>query len=66
METLTRTRRLGGSLIVTIPKEVVEAQGIRPDQLVRITVGKARKSGFGIAKRLTPMTKDDKFKGQLE
>lgn len=66
MDALAKTRRLGGSLIVTIPKEVVDAQGILPDQLLRITVGKAKRSGFGIAKRLTSMTEDDKFKGQLE
>jgi antitoxin component of MazEF toxin-antitoxin module len=66
MNSLAKTRRLGGSIIVTIPKELVDAEDIAPDQLVQITVSKARRSGFGIAKRLTPMTKDDKLRGQLE
>ena len=65
METLSRIRKVGGSLMVTIPKNVVEEQGLAEDELVHMIVKKAKKSGFGLYK-LGKFTKEDKFKGQLE
>lgn len=66
METLTKTRKIGGSLVVTIPKAMVEEQRLGKDQLVRISITKMRTSGFGMFKGIGPFTKADKFKGQLE
>lgn len=66
METLTKTRRIGGSLVVTIPKTIVEEEGLKEDQTVKINIAKVRKSGFGLFKELGHFTKEDKFKGQLE
>ena len=66
MEILTKTRKIGGSLVVTIPKAVVEGEGIVENQMVTIEVQKMRKSGFGISKGLASFSKEDKFKGQLE
>ncbi len=63
---LTRTRRVGGSIVVTLPKELVEAQNIKENQCVEITVRKCRKNGFGIFKGMTPFTVEDELKGQLE
>lgn len=66
METLARTRRVGGSLMVTLPKELAEEEGIGEDQMIVITFAKVRKSGFGMCKGLGKFTKEDKFMGQLE
>jgi antitoxin component of MazEF toxin-antitoxin module len=66
MTLLARTRRLGGSIIITIPKEIVDAESIVPNELVQISVAKARKNGFGIAKRLSSMKREDALRGQLE
>ncbi|MBI2672431.1 hypothetical protein HYX16_05845 [Candidatus Woesearchaeota archaeon] len=66
METLTKTRRIGGSLVVTIPKTIVEEEGLVEDQTVKIEIKKVRKDGFGISKGLASLSKEDKFKGQLE
>ncbi len=66
METLSRTRKIGGSLVVTIPKNIVEKEGLKENQLVEIGVKKVKKSGFGISKGLASFSKEDKFKGQLE
>jgi len=41
-------RRVGGSLVVTIPDEVAQEQRLRPGELVDIEVRKAKKSFFGI------------------
>ena len=66
METLTRTRKIGGSLVVTIPKEIVKEEGIKEKDLVEFKVKKVKKSWFGVFKGIGPMTKKDELKGQLE
>lgn len=66
METITKTRKIGGSLVVTIPRAVVEEEGLTEDQTVKIDVKKLKKSGFGLFKGVGPFTKEDKLKGQLE
>ena len=53
-EVLTKTKKIGGSLMVRIPKEVAEILSLRPDEIVKIHVEKMRKSGFGIAKGIGP------------
>lgn len=65
-ETLTKTRKIGGSLVVTIPREVVEEEGLSENQTIKIEIKKVLKSGFGISKGLAHFSKEDKFKGQLE
>jgi len=66
METLTKTRKIGGSLVVTIPKTLVEEEGLTENQPVKIEVKKIRKSGFGISNGMASLSKEDEFKGQLE
>jgi len=66
MEAITKTRKIGGSLIVTIPKTIVEHEGLIEDQIVIINIEKVKKSGFGISKNKTSFKKADKFRGQLE
>lgn len=67
MESLTKTRKVGGSLMITIPKQVVELEDLHADELVRIKIQKIKKSGFGISKgKGVKFTKEDKFRGQLE
>lgn len=59
--TVAKTRKIGGSLMVTIPKEVVEQEDIREGELVELEVKKARKSGFGITPGIGPFTKEDEL-----
>ena len=66
MMALSKTRKIGGSLVVTIPKIVVEQKGLVADQAVKIQIEKVKKSGFGISKGLPRFTKADRFRGQLE
>ncbi len=35
---IVRTRKIGGSLVVTIPNEIVQALKIKPNELVEIQV----------------------------
>ena len=58
---LVKLRRLGGGLVVTIPNGVALEQGLRPGVLVNIEVRKARKSFFGIDRRIGPLTRNDEM-----
>jgi antitoxin component of MazEF toxin-antitoxin module len=66
MESLTTTRKIGGSLVVTLPKKIVESQSIREGELIKIKIEKMKKSAFGILKGMRSFSKEDKFTGQLE
>ncbi|HZY95126.1 MAG TPA: AbrB/MazE/SpoVT family DNA-binding domain-containing protein [Candidatus Bathyarchaeia archaeon] len=59
---LAKVRRVGGSLVVTIPSEVAEQEGLKPGEVVNIEVHKARKSFFGIDRGIGPFTADDEMK----
>ena len=59
--TVAKTRRVGGSLMVTIPKEVIEQEGIREGELVELEVRKAKRSFFGITPGIGPFTREDKM-----
>jgi hypothetical protein len=59
---LTKTRKVGGSIVVTLPKELVETQKIKENEYVEITVRKCRKDGFGVFKGMAPFTVEDELK----
>ena len=66
MEVLTKLRKVGGSVMARIPKEVLEQESLHPGQTVQLDVKKIKKSAFGTLKGMRVFTKDDEFKGQLE
>jgi len=59
--TLAKARKVGGSLVVTLPKELVESRKIKEGEILEINVKKARKDGFGALKGLTPFTPEDEL-----
>lgn len=61
-ECLAKTRKVGGSLVVTLPKELVESEKIKEGEVVKIRVKKLRKNGFGILKGVGPFTVEDELK----
>lgn len=63
-ETLVKARKLGGSLIVRIPKEIVDSEGIREGEIVRLQVSKTRKSWFGSLEGVGSMTREDEMDEQ--
>ena len=65
-EIITKTRKIGGSLSITIPRKIVEQEGLQEDQLVKIEIKKMKKEGFGLCKGIGSFMKESKFKGQLE
>lgn len=59
MESITKLRRVGGSIVATVPKKVIELEGFVPGQVVKITVERVKKSGFGALKGIGSFTKED-------
>jgi len=59
---LAKVRKVGGSLVVTIPKEVADEEGIRPGETVNVEVRKMKKSYFGTARGIGPFTQEDEMK----
>ena len=62
MKALTRIRAVGGSLIVTIPKEIVKEESLREGELVEIEVEKVKKSGFGLLRGIGKFTHKEREK----
>jgi len=62
VKALAKTRKVGGSIVVTLPKELVQTQKIKAGECVEITVKKCRINGFGILKGVGPFTVDDELK----
>ena len=59
--TLAKTRKVGGSLVVTIPKELAEVKGITQDELVEINIKKVKKSYKGILRGMPSLQKEEKL-----
>ena len=59
MEGITKLRKVGGSIVATVPKKVIELEGLVPGQTVKIKVEKIKKSFFGAAKGIGSFTKED-------
>lgn len=66
MQVLTKLRKVGGSVMARIPKEVLEQESLHPGETVKLEIKKLKVSGFGIFKGMRSFTKEDEFKGQLE
>jgi len=61
METLVKARRVGGSLMVRIPPEVIELEHILPEELLRIDISKAKQDWFGKFKGIGRFTSEDEL-----
>ena len=62
MKVLVRTRAVGGSLVVTIPKEIADSEQLGKDELVQLEFERVKKSFFGAAKGVGRFTEEDEMK----
>jgi antitoxin component of MazEF toxin-antitoxin module len=58
---LVKTRKVGGSIVVRIPKELVEQEDIREGELVELEVRKARKDWYGALKGVGSFSREDEL-----
>ncbi|MGD9276464.1 MAG: hypothetical protein PVJ67_04805 [Candidatus Pacearchaeota archaeon] len=60
MKTVSRTRKIGGSLVVTIPKEIVKEKCLGEGELVTFDVNKVKFDGFGALKGIGKFTRKER------
>jgi bifunctional DNA-binding transcriptional regulator/antitoxin component of YhaV-PrlF toxin-antitoxin module len=58
---VSRAVSVGGSLMVTIPKQIAEMLNIHPNESLELEVRKLKKSGFGLYAGIKSFTKDDEL-----
>jgi len=58
-QVVARVRRVGGSLMITLPKEAADAEGIREDSVVTVRVAKRRRDSFGALRGIGPWEHDE-------
>jgi antitoxin component of MazEF toxin-antitoxin module len=64
---IVKTRRIGGSLVVTIPSHIVKSEKINENNLLKIKVMKKRTSYLGALKGIGSYNREeDRAKGQLD
>lgn len=62
MTTITiAAKKVGGSLMVRIPKDVVEAENIKEGELVKVEIHTLKKDWFGAFPGLKSFEKEDRF-----
>jgi hypothetical protein len=61
LKSVSRVRSIGGSLVVTIPKEVVKEKSLSPGVLVEIEIEKPREDFFGSLKGIGSFTREDRM-----
>jgi len=66
MKALAKTRVVGGSIMVTIPAEIVREKAIRDNEMIEIEVNKIKRDYFGALKGIGHFTREDRLRGQLE
>ena len=62
MEAIVKTKAVGGSLMVTIPKDIVNDETIKEGEIIKIHIEKIKKDWFGCLKGIGSFTKEDEMK----
>ncbi len=65
LKTLAKTRRIGGSIVVTIPANIVQNEQIQEDEVVELEVRKLRKNYFGALKGIGSFKKEDRMEDRI-
>jgi len=65
MEAIAKTRSVGGSLVVTIPSEIVKIENIQEGEYVDISIKKKRIDYFGALKGIGEFKEEDRMEDRL-
>jgi antitoxin component of MazEF toxin-antitoxin module len=60
-KTLSKTRRVGGSIMVRLPREIIEQEDIHEGEMIELEVKKARRSWFGSLPGIGSFTREDEL-----
>ena len=58
---LIRTRKIGGSIVVGIPKEIADQEQIREGELVEVEVRKPKNNWFGAFRGLKAFSREEEL-----
>ena len=58
---LVRTRKIGGSIVVRIPKEIADQEQIRVGELVELEVRKPKDNWFGAFRELKAFSRAEEL-----
>lgn len=58
---LAKAKKVGGSIMVRLPKEVVEQEDIHEGEMIELDVRKARRQWFGITPKVSEFTHEDEL-----
>ena len=61
METIVKTRKVGGSVMATLPKTIVDELNIKGNDLLKIDIKKVRKDFFGKLKGIGKFSIEDEL-----
>ena len=63
--TVARTRRIGGSLVITIPSIVAKEENLHEDEIVEVKIKKRKVDGFGALKGIGLFTRKDRMEDRI-
>lgn len=61
MLVFSKTRKVGGSIVATIPKDAVKGLGLKENETVELDVRRPEKSFFGAFKKLSAYSSKDRI-----
>ena len=65
MKALTKTRSVGGSLIVTIPSAIAKAKMLQEGETIEIEINKPNIDFFGALKGIGEFTEKDRMRDRV-
>jgi len=65
MEAIAKTRGIGGSLVVTIPSEIVKLENLKAGEYVELSIKKKRIDYFGALKGIGKFKEEDRMEDRL-
>jgi antitoxin component of MazEF toxin-antitoxin module len=66
LKTIAKTRKIGGSIVVTIPANIIQNEQIGANELIELEVKKIRKNYFGALKGIGHFTREDRMEDRME
>jgi hypothetical protein len=61
LKSVSRIRSIGGSLVVTIPKEIVKEKSLSEGELIELEIERPSENFFGCIKGIGSFTKKDRM-----
>ena len=61
MSFVSKAISVGGSIMVTVPRQLVELLNLHPNEQIEVEVKKVKTSGFGLFRGIGKFTREDEL-----